>query len=420
LSYFLFVAYLLLCCWLLCKIKFIVNAGISKKIIVILFVTKVFAGVFAGWLYHTQPGADTWQYHNDALKEYYLLFTHPKEYFTNLFVSNYNDTYGGFFQSTNSYWNDLKNNVMIKLVSVLHICSFGNYYVNVIIYNFLIFFGNVALFKVFSSAYRRRSILLVVVCFLLPSFLFFSSTIHKDGLIISAIGIILYIVDSLLSGTKWNAKKIIVFILAILIVFMLRNFVIIALVPAIGGWIIAKKVNFHPLYLYSAVYLSCIILFFCIGKIIPAIDLPQAVVNKQESFFGLEKARSFIETDTLHPSFKSFAINAPQALNHSLLRPYISDGKRMTFLYPLAFELLIYEIILFVFIFFRKKNNDIDLPFILFGIFFSTSLLLITGYITPVLGALVRYRSIYLPFLIAPLLMSINYKKFLSVLSIKK
>ena len=419
-SYFLFVAYLLLCCWVLCKIKFIVNAGLSKKIIVILFITKVFAGVFAGWLYHTHPDADTWLYHKDALKEYYLLFTHPKEYFTNLFVSNYKDTYGGFFRSSNSYWNDLKDNFIIKLISIFDIFSFGNYYINVIIYNFLIFFGNIALFKVFSAAYKSRSLLLVVLCFLLPSFLFFSSTIHKDGLIMAAIGIILYIINALLSGDKWSAKKIIALFFAVLLTFMLRNFVIIALLPAITAWIISKKTKFHPLYIYSGIYFCCIILFFLVPKIIPVIDLPQAVVNKQESFFELERARSFIETDTLHPTLNSFVTIAPQSLNHSFLRPYITDGKKMTFLYPLAFELIIYEIILLIFIFFRKKNKNNDSSFILFGLFFTVSLLLITGYITPVLGALVRYRSIYLPFLIAPLLMNINYKKISTVLSIKK
>lgn len=411
---------MLLCCWALCKIKFTVNAGLSKKIIVILFITKVFAGVFAGWLYHTHPDADTWQYHNEALKEYYLLFTHPKEYFTNLFVSNYNDTYGGFFRSSNSYWNDLKNNLVIKLISVLDIFSFGNYYINVIIYNFLIFFGNVALFKVFSATYKNRSLLLAGICFLLPSFLFFSSTIHKDGLIMAGMGVILYIINALLSGDKWSAKKIIALLFAVLLIFMLRNFVIIALLPAIAAWVISKKVKFHPIYIYSGIYFCCIILFFLVPKIVPAIDLPQAVVNKQESFFELEKAGSYIDTDTLLPTFKSFVRIAPQALNHSFLRPYITDGKKMTFLYPLAFELIVYEILLLAFIFLRKKNSKNDISFILFGLFFTASLLLITGYITPVLGALVRYRSIYLPFLIAPLLLSINYKKMSTVLPIKK
>ncbi len=406
---------------MLCKIKFTVNAGLSKKILVILFLTKVFAGVLNGWLSHAYPNADTWSYHFDAFEEYRLLFIRPQEYFTNLFTSPYNSGYEGMFQSEHSYWNDLKTNLMVKMVSVFHIFSGGNYYVNVILYNFLIFFGNVALFKVFSAAFKTKSLLLVAICFLLPSFLFFSSSIHKEGLIIASIGITLYIIHGILAGKKWSFKKVIFLLLSLALIFLLRNFVFIALLPAIGAWVISKRLVYPPIYIYAGIYLIGIVLFFTIGKIFPAMDLPQVVVDKQASFFELGKANTSILTDTLSPTLKSFVSNSPQAFNHVFLRPYFWEGKVLSFLYPLALEVIIYLLAFFVFLFFRnKENSGLDYSFLLFGVFFSISLLLIIGYTTPILGAIVRYRSIYLPFVLAPILLGINYKKIPSVLSIKK
>jgi len=45
---------------------------------------------------------------------------------------------------------------------------------------------------------------------------------------------------------------------------------------------------------------------------------------------------------------------------------------------------------------------------------------LFIGYIMPNLGSIVRYRSVYLPFLITPMLCRIDWKKLLAVFKLKK
>ena len=84
---------------------------------------------------------DTVVFHQEGLIEYHLLFNNPKEYFSNLFSSGYDNGYAGLFSSTNSYWNDLTSNIIIKFLSICDIFSFGKYYINVIFYNYVIFFG---------------------------------------------------------------------------------------------------------------------------------------------------------------------------------------------------------------------------------------------------------------------------------------
>ncbi|HSV11942.1 MAG TPA: hypothetical protein VLI68_14300, partial [Hanamia sp.] len=67
-------------------------------------------------------------------------------------------------------------------------------------------------------------------------------------------------------------------------------------------------------------------------------------------------------------------------------------------------------ILFLIFLFFRKKNISIN-PLIYFGIFFSLTMLLITGYTVPIIGAIVRYRSIYLIFLLIPVVCYTDWKR---------
>jgi len=105
---------------------------------------------------------DTMVFHKEGLIEYNLLLTNPKEYIHNFFQSNYTSGYGELFSSTNSYWNDLTSNLIIKFLSVCDIFSFGYYNVNVIFYNFTIFFGAVALYRVFDMVYINNKWFLII------------------------------------------------------------------------------------------------------------------------------------------------------------------------------------------------------------------------------------------------------------------
>ncbi|MEI9808288.1 MAG: hypothetical protein WDO16_10670 [Bacteroidota bacterium] len=89
------------------------------------------AGIFYGWMgiYYGNLAqmVDTWAYHHFGMEEYQLLWTNPHVYFTNLFTDPYSNGVENFFGSTDSYWNDLKGNIFVKLLSVFDIFSFGHY-----------------------------------------------------------------------------------------------------------------------------------------------------------------------------------------------------------------------------------------------------------------------------------------------------
>jgi len=376
--------------------------------IVILFLLRVAAGVLNGYvnLYY-YPGTDTAFFHREGLIEYHLLFNDPKEYFTNIF--SYKEVNHGLFDITDSFWNNLRGNLVIKLLSVFNIFSFGNFFINVIFYNFLIFFGCIALYRVFINLFPTKKTWLIIGIFFLPSLIYFSSGLHKDGLIFLGLGLVCYNLFFILKE-ELTASKIVWLIVGLLIIFLIRNFVLLTILPALAAWIISEKSKRFIFQTFIIVYVFFILLFFNIGRIHPSLDLPQYVSERQLAFIEISKgSNSAIYVSPLFPHFRSFLNNSPQALNHSLMRPYLTEKFTVRYIPP-AIEIFIYQILFFLFLLFRKPNINPD-PFIYFCIFFSLTMMLMIGYTIPIIGAIARYRSIYFPFLIIPLLCYIDWQK---------
>ncbi len=410
--YILFFVYLFFLVWLLTKSKFIRNAGLSKQMIILLFGTRVLAGVFNTWLLHLYAYADTWQFHQQGLEEYHLLFSNPREYFFNIFSSGYGD-YGGFFDSQYSYWNDLKTNLMVKMDSVLNVLTFGNLYINLIIFNYFVFFGITGLYRVFADIYPTRKTAVLTGTHLLLSFLFFTTSFQKEGLVVGLMGVVVYCVHTLLKKIEKLFLKITAILVALAIIFLLRSYIFFALIPALAAWIVSVKFRFPSWKVFTLVYLSFLLLLFSIGHIFPQLYFPRILADKQAAFLQLVQeshANSTLPVHVLKPTITGIIKNIPEAIDRGLLRPYWTDGAKLKFLYPLAAEMLLYGLIFLYWALFHQKQILKNCnSFVLFGLCFSMTLILIIGYTVPVIGALVRYRSIYLPFLLTPLLCTANW-----------
>src|SRR5687768_14819117 len=93
LEYLLFVVWLLFFAWVVTKVKFFTRTGLSNPQLMIIFLLKVMAGIFYGWIGLYYGGLanmqDTWTYHTESIREYHLISSDPHEYLTNLFHNPY-------------------------------------------------------------------------------------------------------------------------------------------------------------------------------------------------------------------------------------------------------------------------------------------------------------------------------------------
>jgi hypothetical protein len=375
------------------------------------------AGIFYGWIGVYYGGLaqmqDTWGFHAGGIQEYHLLFNDPHEYITNIFHNPYNNGFEKFFGSNDSYWNDLKGNILIKAFSIFDIFSFGFYYVNVIFYSFITLFGAVAIYKVMDHVFPGRKMIILLSTFLVPSFLYWTSGLHKEGLIFTGISLIIY---SIYFGTKekqLNWRRLSMLLTGLLMLLVLRNFILVLIFPAILAWVLAIRYPHRNLLIFSAVYLFFGILFFTIRYTFPSLDFPQAVVDKQQSFMQLKGSNSNIPIRQLEPNAISFIKNTPQAINLSTIRPYPSDVKHIL---SLAASIEINALLLLFVLFLIIHRGALLKPpdsLVYFCLFFSFSVLLAIGFSVNNLGAIVRYRSIIIPLLVIPMAAGLDWNKLI-------
>lgn len=96
------------------------------------------------------------------------------------------------YESQMIYWNVMSSYFMVRMNALMNLVSFNHYFVNVTIYNFLTLTGMLYLFRWLHDYVVREKYILIFVLFLFPSVAFWSSGIHKDGLSIAALGLILF------------------------------------------------------------------------------------------------------------------------------------------------------------------------------------------------------------------------------------
>ena len=415
-EYLLFVAYLVFFAWLVTRVKFFTDTGLSKPQLIILFLIKIIAGIFYGWIGTYYGGMakmyDTWNYHGQSIIEYHLLYNNPGEYFTNLFRDPYENGVNNFLTSTDSYWNDLKGNFFIKILSVFNIFSLGHYYVNVIFYSFITLLGPVSLYRVMTDAIPNKKTSIIVAAFLVPSFIYWTSGLHKEGLIFTGIGLITYVIYFATKEKKLGWKRGLVLLTGLLLLLTLRNFLIILIVPAILTWLLANRWPKYGLAIFGGAYLFFSILFFTARYINPKFDFPNSVVTKQKEFIQTVGLTS-VPIKELEPTALSFLRNTPQAITLSIIRPYPNDVRHILSL-AAAIEINALLLIFILFIFFRKNGVQTK-NLLYFCIFFSFSLLLAIGFSVNNLGAIVRYRSVIIPLLVIPMVARTDWERIFSI-----
>jgi hypothetical protein len=168
-----------------------------------------------------------------------------------------------------------------------------------------------------------------------------------------------------------------------------------------------------PIIIYTSVFAIFLVFFFTAKYFFPSVDLPQSVVIKQQDFIQLE-GHSSVAVNALKPTFKSFVINAPQAFSLAILRPYPSDVRHLLSL-AAATEIMVILLFFLIFLFWRKAGISLS-PLLLFCLFFSIGVLFMIGYSVNNLGAIVRYRCLVFPLLLAPMAAKIDWQRIGSLI----
>jgi hypothetical protein len=374
---------------------------------------KVIAGCMYGYFYSLPSyiqTSDTWRYFQFSKDETDLLLSHPLKFITGIFSYDYNSV-GNLFIAKNSYWNNLKDLSLIKILAVVNVFTLKNYYADVIFFNFFFFFGCIAFYRLLKEKIPANDWIRLAFVFCIPSFLFWCSGIHKDGFIFLVVALFAFYVNECMKRKILYGKVLIVFILCSLVLFAMRNFVLLLLVPALITWYLCNRYQKKQFAIAASVYAILLMLFFISPSISHAIDFPVYIINKQNEFKSLG-GNSQLLLPVLTTDLAGFLKFLPYAVDIAFLRPHPNETENLLYWPAIAENLFIYVLILYAVYKFlsstQKQFNATSKAFFIFCFVFAVSNLLLMGYTVTLTGAIMRYRSFVLPFLIAPLSYFIN------------
>lgn len=412
--------------------KFFEVDGITKKSISILFLLKLVFG-FALWAVYTfyytdRATADIYKYFDDSKVIYNTLKTNPIDYFKLLFgIGNKTPAFDHYYSEMN-YWarkvdssiyND--SHTIIRFNALVRLFSFGYYNVHTVVICFLSLIGLTAIYKTFVTNLQDKKRELLFAVFLLPSVLFWGSGVLKEGLIFFALGLLIYY-----SNKLFSIKAIVICLGTAFLLAFSKFYVWLAIFPSIALLVWTNKTSSKNIF---AKFLVVILFIGTLGLNIDSfttIQNPLVTLSQKQYEFNLlasgqltdannnpiPVANSIIEINKLEPTFYSFLKNSPQALTNTFLRPYIWELKSPLMLLS-GLETLLIIFILFFSLFFLKSLREIKWEYLLFCLSFVFIQFLIIGETTPILGAIARYKTIALPFVVIALLFIIDKEKLL-------
>jgi hypothetical protein len=251
----------------------------------------------------------------------------------------------------------------------------------------------------------------------LPSVLFWTSCIHTEGIIYAILGWLFYTMHrSFISG--WTRGRIARSLLLTALAIFFRPAIAIGLLPALTIWTAAElRIKRRTLFVSA---ITLILLIAVLSYLSPQILtlVPRILSARQQEYQSLV-GNSRIPLPLLQPDWTSLWQVFPYALYNGLFQPLPgAGGQKVYFLFSL--ELLAVWITAALAILklmlqtlnlqsqtpnFKPQTSNLAAHSLHFAaIALALPGMLLIGYIIPFVGAIVRYRSIYLPFLLAPCL----------------
>jgi len=393
------------------RLPFFRNSGIRPGVLLLLFAIHVLTGCLhnmIAWRFYPGHG-DIWSYYENSIATRDELF---------------NDFHA--FLRDNSTWGWFTHNSLINIHLILNFFSYQNLYINTLLFSFPVFLGTTALFRVFRRHFPG-SMPAALSVYLLPSALFWTSCVHREGALYMFLGFFFYSLDRRAMRTA---------AIFFLLIAYFRSAVTLTLIPAVAVWwwlSIPSRSLRKKLLLAGG---AGLLLFIALAGPL----LLKILAHQQQAFQDLE-GHSRIALPVMDGSLTTFLHTLPAALLDGWLQPLPGVGGQKIYIVFSLELLLIWAIVILALLRRRivpsrlhplpQASTPAPAPppastavypatpasppaqpaaaqapdhFAACCVLFALGGMLLVGLIVPFVGAIVRYRSIYLPFLLAPFL----------------
>ncbi|MGZ3861738.1 MAG: hypothetical protein ACXVPN_00360 [Bacteroidia bacterium] len=439
-----------------------------------VFLIKIAAGFFLTWVYtkyYTErQAADIFKYFDDSKVMYSAFANHRYGDYLKMLIGiandspyfdkTYYDVMLNWYRAYDFNYND--NHTIIRFNGFVMMFSGGNYNVHTVFMCFTGLFGLTALYKSFAEYFRGKEKLLFIALFLIPSVIFWSSGVLKEGILIFAMGLLFYTFMNAFIHKKNLIRNLILLLISVFLITINKNYLLYAIVPALLCYYIVYRFNIKRVFIFfGLMYITG-----CVGLMLVSPGILNELSLKQRDFIAVAKGGTYLKNDQYKiriapdkkeyldtiapkifrikpgssyfcwkegtPSDTIFVTNSSDTARFYLLWDYPEAGSTIQVeqLEPTIFSFIknapfalysslckpglfssksLFEkmaaleniatiIFLLLCIWFRKKEFEKKL--LALCLFFSLTLLLLIGYTTPIAGAIMRYKVPLMPFLL--------------------
>lgn len=407
--------------WAILKLNFFKNLMITPVQLWLTFIFKILTGFVLfyiySYFYSNQANADIFRFFEDSYYMTSSLHDHPKIFLNILFEYNYNNEYINekYLYNMNNWYAPIQNVAysdsrhFIKWNGVLRIFSFGYYHIHAIFFSFIALIGSTFLLKTIPQ--YAPKILIWSLLFIVPSLLIWTSGVTKDSLMWFYLGGAIYF----LFKKQKNSINILLLLVFAYGLFTIK-FYIFGLVFFAYLALIISKSNFFKKKAISQISITILLLicFYMLGNIFPQLDLLSILIQKQQDFFTLievENPNSAFQIPRIEHELFSLITNSPLAIFNALSRPHLGDINNALSLFALLENIVVLFYLVLSFVFFKQIKVS-DQQMYLFWLISGILILTLTGLITPITGALVRYKLPGIIFILISSTYHLDFQKF--------
>lgn len=314
----------------------------------------------------------------------------------------------------------------------------GNYYANLIIFNWIVITGVAKLYETICFYCKGASRKLVYfLLFYFPPLVLWTSVVHKDGLILSLIGFVFYSVYKLIHfkrrtnfkiksneaisqkrkkafkymGYRWMffSLLLLLFILIASTSF-LRSFNGLLLIFLIISWILGNSITEKKriLFLNLTLIVGFFIIFFTSSLFPDYLNLPKNLAVKRIAFQALY-GNSRLDNYFLDGSLSSYIRMIPLNIKNVFFEPNIVYNLSLKNLLVFGENLLLYFVMALAILYPARKMEAKKFAFIMSIAMYVFLNYWIVGVAVPFLGAIVRYRVIFETLLLVILTLTIEF-----------
>ena len=309
---------------------------------------KVAGALFIGLVYqYYYGGGDTANYFfqsrvvNSAFSESPLKWLKLVLHIPDWYDGNYRE-----YTSQIAWYTTLNNYAVVGATALLSIFTFNTFLPTSVLFAFISFSGVWAMFRTFARMYPHLVRPVALATLYIPSTFIWGSGIFKDTVCMFGLGWMIFAAHRVLVQRKFNVSSIALFLFSSYLIFIIKPYILVAFLPALGLWVIAlygdkvKLSFFKPLLfgISGLVFIACLYLFshtfaaelgqYSLENIGQTSQVTRDYILSVSGDEG-----SGYSLGTIDPTPLGLLKKAPAGINVGLFRPYIWESRKIFVLF---------------------------------------------------------------------------------------